>query len=113
MATGGYCCHVNYNRALHALCCAVPNSMLFIGRPGVTLLLSAAGLDRYVGDVRLQCFKQCWHAGVGKTTVMRELARVLADDFHKRVVIVDTSNELGMQHTSQDAHLGTLVGHKL
>lgn len=34
-------------------------------------------------------------AGVGKTTVIREMARVLADDFHKRVVIVDTSNEIG------------------
>lgn len=33
--------------------------------------------------------------GVGKTTVIREIARVLADDFHKRVVIVDTSNEIG------------------
>ncbi|KAK4570579.1 hypothetical protein RGQ29_029454 [Quercus rubra] len=33
--------------------------------------------------------------GVGKTTVMREIAHVLADEFHKRVVIVDTSNEIG------------------
>ncbi|XP_057849336.2 uncharacterized protein ycf45 isoform X2 [Cryptomeria japonica] len=33
--------------------------------------------------------------GVGKTTVMREIARVLADELHKRVVIVDTSNEIG------------------
>ena len=41
--------------------CAVPNSLLFLGRPGV-----------------------------GKTTVIREMARVLADDLHKRVVIVDT-----------------------
>ncbi len=40
---------------------AVPNSILFLGRPGV-----------------------------GKTTVIREMARVLADDLHKRVVIVDT-----------------------
>jgi stage III sporulation protein SpoIIIAA len=32
--------------------------------------------------------------GVGKTTMLRELARVLADDFHKRVVVVDTSNEI-------------------
>ncbi|KAI3863486.1 hypothetical protein MKX03_005951 [Papaver bracteatum] len=32
--------------------------------------------------------------GVGKTTVMREMARVLADELHKRVVIVDTSNEI-------------------
>lgn len=45
---------------------AVPNSILFLGRPGV-----------------------------GKTTVIREMARVLADELHKRVVIVDTSNEIG------------------
>lgn len=32
--------------------------------------------------------------GVGKTTMLREMARVLADDFKKRVVIVDTSNEI-------------------
>ncbi|MBI3953319.1 MAG: AAA family ATPase [Chloroflexi bacterium] len=32
--------------------------------------------------------------GVGKTTMLREVARVLADDFHKRVVVVDTSNEI-------------------
>jgi len=33
--------------------------------------------------------------GVGKTTLLRESARVLADDLEKRVVIVDTSNEIG------------------
>jgi len=32
--------------------------------------------------------------GVGKTTMLREVARVLADEFHKRVIIVDTSNEI-------------------
>ena len=32
--------------------------------------------------------------GVGKTTMLREVARVLADHAHKRVVIVDTSNEI-------------------
>ncbi len=32
--------------------------------------------------------------GVGKTTLLREAARVLADDLGKRVVIVDTSNEI-------------------
>jgi stage III sporulation protein SpoIIIAA len=42
------------------------NSILFLGRPGV-----------------------------GKTTMLREVARVLADDANKRVVIVDTSNEIG------------------
>ncbi|MCE5336492.1 MAG: AAA family ATPase [Desulfobacteraceae bacterium] len=33
--------------------------------------------------------------GVGKTTILREAARVLADELAKRVVIVDTSNEIG------------------
>ncbi|CAL0316438.1 unnamed protein product [Lupinus luteus] len=33
--------------------------------------------------------------GVGKTTLIREIARMLADEFRKRVVIVDTSNEIG------------------
>ena len=32
--------------------------------------------------------------GVGKTTLLREVARVLADELGKRVVIVDTSNEI-------------------
>jgi len=32
--------------------------------------------------------------GVGKTTLLREAARVLADEVDKRVVIVDTSNEI-------------------
>ena len=32
--------------------------------------------------------------GVGKTTLLREVARVLADDLGKRVVVVDTSNEI-------------------
>ncbi|MBW4672691.1 MAG: AAA family ATPase [Desmonostoc geniculatum HA4340-LM1] len=32
--------------------------------------------------------------GVGKTTALREIARVLADDLLKRVVIIDTSNEI-------------------
>jgi stage III sporulation protein SpoIIIAA len=32
--------------------------------------------------------------GVGKTTKLREIARVLADEAIKRVVIVDTSNEI-------------------
>lgn len=33
--------------------------------------------------------------GVGKTTKLREIARVLADDFGKRVIVIDTSNEIG------------------
>ncbi|MDR2877311.1 MAG: AAA family ATPase [Chromatiales bacterium] len=32
--------------------------------------------------------------GVGKTTKLREIARVLADDLQKRVIIIDTSSEI-------------------
>ncbi|PLS69579.1 MAG: single-stranded DNA-binding protein [Cyanobacteria bacterium M5B4] len=32
--------------------------------------------------------------GMGKTTALREIARILSDEFHKRVVIIDTSNEI-------------------
>src|ERR671934_1222783 len=33
--------------------------------------------------------------GIGKTTILRECGRLLADELRKRVVIVDTSNEIG------------------
>lgn len=33
--------------------------------------------------------------GAGKTTVIRGISRILADACHRRVVIVDTSNEIG------------------
>ena len=32
--------------------------------------------------------------GVGKTTALREIARVLADELERRVVVIDTSNEI-------------------
>ncbi|MCX8126320.1 MAG: hypothetical protein N3E40_04155, partial [Dehalococcoidia bacterium] len=32
--------------------------------------------------------------GIGKTTILREVARVLAEDLKKRVIVVDTSNEI-------------------
>ena len=32
--------------------------------------------------------------GVGKTTMLREVARVLADDCKRRVIVIDTSNEI-------------------
>jgi stage III sporulation protein SpoIIIAA len=32
--------------------------------------------------------------GIGKTTIIREIARVLADELERRVVIIDTSNEI-------------------
>jgi len=32
--------------------------------------------------------------GTGKTTIIREIARVLSDELEKRVIIIDTSNEI-------------------
>lgn len=32
--------------------------------------------------------------GTGKTTIIREIARILADEMEKRVIIIDTSNEI-------------------
>ncbi len=34
------------------------------------------------------------YPGVGKTTVLREISRVLADEMGRRVVVIDTSNEI-------------------
>lgn len=42
--------------------------------------------------------------GVGKTTLIREISRVLSDDTQKRVVIIDTSNEIAGD--SDIPHLG-------
>ena len=41
--------------------------------------------------------------GVGKTTIIREIARVLSDEMEKRVIIIDSSNEIA-GHTNI-AHL--------
>ncbi|KAI4980894.1 hypothetical protein ZWY2020_021379 [Hordeum vulgare] len=49
--------------------------------------------------------------GVGKTTVIREIARMLADDYDKRVMIVDTSNEIAGD--GDIPHPGIGNGHRL
>ena len=51
---------------VHVVLRADPSSILILGRPGI-----------------------------GKTTVIRDISRTLADEMHRRVVIVDTSNEIG------------------
>ncbi|KMT13184.1 hypothetical protein BVRB_4g085900 [Beta vulgaris subsp. vulgaris] len=45
--------------------------------------------------------------GVGKTTIIREIARMLADDYQKRVMIVDTSNEIGGDGDIPHAGIGS------
>ena len=43
---------------------------------------------------------------VGKTTLLRDIVRLLADDFGKRVLVVDTSNEIGGDGKVPHACLG-------
>ncbi|PIA30536.1 hypothetical protein AQUCO_05500075v1 [Aquilegia coerulea] len=45
--------------------------------------------------------------GVGKTTIIREIARMIADDYKKRVMIVDTSNEIGGDGDIPHAGIGS------
>ena len=50
--------------------------------------------------------------GVGKTTMLREVARVLADEFLKRVVIVDTSNEIAGDGDIPHPAIGRATPHR-
>jgi len=45
--------------------------------------------------------------GVGKTTVIREMARVMSDELKRRVVIIDTSNEIGGDGDVPHAAIGS------
>ena len=46
--------------------------------------------------------------GVGKSTTLREMTRLLSDTYRKIVVVVDTTNELGGFGTPHHRSLGTL-----
>ena len=65
---------------------------------GITLRVGRAvyGTSKIIEDLVLtgKSVLLLGRPGVGKTTMLREVARVLADDAHKRVVVVDTSNEI-------------------
>jgi stage III sporulation protein SpoIIIAA len=83
-------------RTLHRISCIRNRAGLIIG---VTLRVGRAvfGTIAIIQDIveSNKSILLLGRPGVGKTTMLREVARVLADDFKKRVVIVDTSNEIG------------------
>ncbi len=83
-------------RTLHRISC-IRNRRGHI--VGLTLRVGRAiyGTIRVIEDLVLsgKSILLLGRPGVGKTTMLREIARVLADDANKRVIIVDTSNEIG------------------
>lgn len=44
--------------------------------------------------------------GVGKTTLLRDIARLLADELKRRVVVIDTSNEIAGDHPKPHPCIG-------
>src|SRR5881227_1747374 len=64
---------------------------------GLTMRVGRAGTGEIIRDIVVsgQSILLLGRPGIGKTTMLRECARLLADELRKRVVIVDTSNEIG------------------
>ena len=82
-------------RTLHRISC-IRNRQFLIN--GLTCRFGRAvfGTISVIRDL-LECEKSILilgKPGVGKTTIIREIARVLADEREKRVVVIDTSNEI-------------------
>ncbi len=82
-------------RTLHRISCIRNRGGRIVGltcRVGRAVYGTIATIDEIVRSE--QSLLLLGRPGVGKTTMLREVARVLADDLNKRVVIVDTSNEI-------------------
>jgi stage III sporulation protein SpoIIIAA len=82
-------------RTLHRISCIRNRGGRIVGltcRVGRAIYGTIATIDDIVRTE--QSMLLLGRPGVGKTTMLREVARVLADDLNKRVIIVDTSNEI-------------------
>jgi len=82
-------------RTLHRISCIRNRGGRIVGltcRVGRAVFGTIATIDDIVRSE--QSLLLLGRPGVGKTTMLREVARVLADDLNKRVIIVDTSNEI-------------------
>jgi stage III sporulation protein SpoIIIAA len=82
-------------RTLHRISC-IRNRQFLIN--GLTCRIGRAifGTISIIRDL-LECGKSILilgKPGVGKTTIIREIGRVLSDEMEKRVIIIDTSNEI-------------------
>jgi len=83
------------DRTLHRISC-MRNRQLLIN--GLTCRVGRAifGTINIIRDLleSKQSILILGKPGVGKTTIIREIARVLSDEMEKRVIVVDTSNEI-------------------
>ena len=82
-------------RTLHRISCIRNRRGRIVGltcRVGRAVFGTIATIEEIVRSEQSMLF--LGRPGVGKTTMLREVARVLADDMNKRVIIVDTSNEI-------------------
>ncbi|KAK9845213.1 hypothetical protein WJX81_000262 [Elliptochloris bilobata] len=84
------------DRTLHRISCLRNRDGRVIGltcRAGRAVCGSAALAADLVADGRSLLL--LGRPGVGKTTSVREIARLLSEEHRRRVVIIDTSNEIG------------------
>jgi stage III sporulation protein SpoIIIAA len=82
-------------RTLHRISCIRNRRGRIVGltcRVGRAIYGTIATIEDIIRDD--QSVLLLGRPGVGKTTMLREVARVLADEMNKRVIIVDTSNEI-------------------
>lgn len=82
-------------RTLHRISCIRNRQGLVIGltcRVGRAMFGTINGIRDLLESGKSFLILGC--PGVGKTTMVREIARVLANELEKRVVIIDTSNEI-------------------
>src|SRR3954464_13938549 len=82
-------------RTLHRISCIRNRRGRIVGltcRVGRAVFGTIATIEEIIKSEQSVLF--LGRPGVGKTTMLREVARVLADDMNKRVIIVDTSNEI-------------------
>ena len=94
-------------KTLHRISCICNREGLIVGltcRVGRSIL----GTISFIRDIlrHEKSFLILGKPGVGKTTIIREMARVLSDEFNKRVIIIDTSNEIAGDSNIPHSSLG-------
>jgi len=94
-------------KTLHRISCICNREGLIIGltcRVGRSILGPISFVRDYL--IEEKSFLILGKPGVGKTTIIREMARVLSDEFGKRVIIIDTSNEIAGDSNIPHSSLG-------